>query len=148
MALIAAMGSEAAGLMAVLHGVAFPPGQAWSEAAIAAMLRMPGAFGLMAAEAEQPLGFALGRCIAGEAEVLTLAVLPAMRRRGLGRALLDALAAEASRRGAAALFLEVSAGNAAAQALYAGAGAVEVGRRRRYYSDGSDALVMRLPLPG
>jgi ribosomal-protein-alanine N-acetyltransferase len=56
---------------------------------------------------------------------------------------LDAVA----ERGAACLFLEVSEVNAPARALYARAGAEEVGRRRRYYSDGSDALVLRITLP-
>jgi ribosomal-protein-alanine N-acetyltransferase len=46
-------------------------------------------------------------------------------------------------RGAAAMFLEVSDRNLPARALYAAAGFAEVGRRRRYYADGSDALVLR-----
>jgi [ribosomal protein S18]-alanine N-acetyltransferase len=93
-----------------------------------------------------PAGFALGRVAANEAEVLTLAVRPAARRAGAGQALMRALMAQAARRGAGAMFLEVAAGNAAARALYAGLGAAEVGRRRRYYPDGADALVLRLAL--
>jgi len=88
----------------------------------------------------------MGRVAAGEAEVLTLAVHPAARRAGFGAALMRALMAEAARRGGSELFLEVSAGNAAARALYAGLGASVAGRRRRYYPDGSDALVLRLAL--
>jgi ribosomal-protein-alanine N-acetyltransferase len=57
-----------------------------------------------------------------------------------------ALMADAARRGAREMFLEVAEGNAAARALYAGLGAAEAGRRRRYYPDGSDALVLRLAL--
>jgi ribosomal-protein-alanine N-acetyltransferase len=57
-----------------------------------------------------------------------------------------ALMAESARRGAGELFLEVSAQNSAARALYGALGATEAGRRRRYYPDGSDALVLRLPL--
>lgn len=41
--------------------------------------------------------------------------------------------------------LEVRTGNAAARALYAGAGFAEVGRRRRYYTDGEDAVLMTRP---
>ncbi|WP_376087518.1 GNAT family N-acetyltransferase [Roseomonas sp. CCTCC AB2023176] len=100
---------------------------------------MPGAFGWV-----EEGGFVLARAVAGEAEVLTIAVLPERRRAGLGWSLLVAAVAEAGRRGAAALFLEVSEANAAARALYARAGAVEVGRRRRYYVDGTDALVLRI----
>jgi ribosomal protein S18 acetylase RimI-like enzyme len=59
-----------------------------------------------------------------------------------------ALLAEAAKRGAMDLFLEVAEPNLAARALYAGAGADEVGRRRRYYADGADALVLRLPVEG
>ncbi len=44
------------------------------------------------------------------------------------------------------MFLEVATDNAPALALYTAAGFVEVGRRRRYYAGGSDALVMRLVL--
>jgi ribosomal-protein-alanine N-acetyltransferase len=53
---------------------------------------------------------------------------------------------EAGRRGAGALFLEVAGANAAARALYARMGFRDVGRRRRYYADGTDALVMRAAL--
>jgi ribosomal-protein-alanine N-acetyltransferase len=44
------------------------------------------------------------------------------------------------------MFLEVSEANGAARALYAAAGFEEAGRRRRYYADGSDALVLRRAL--
>jgi ribosomal-protein-alanine N-acetyltransferase len=104
---------------------------------------------LLATHDGEPAGFVMGRVAAGEAEVLTLAVRPAVRRGGCGAALMRALMAEAARRGAQEMFLEVAEGNAAARALYAGLGGTEAGRRRRYYPDGSDALVLRLPLmPG
>jgi ribosomal-protein-alanine N-acetyltransferase len=112
------------------------------------MLGLPGHFGLLAARQDQPLGFALGRAQADQAEILTIAVRPGARGQGVGRALVNALLAEAAKRGALELFLEVAEPNAAARALYAGAGAKEVGRRRRYYADGADALVLRLPLEG
>lgn len=136
-------------LLASLHGECFPPADCWSAQAFGLLLELPGHFGLLAEAGGEPSGFALGRAMAGEAEVLTLAVRPAARRLGTGRALMRALGAVAAQRGAQTLFLEVSEGNAAARALYAGLGATEAGRRRRYYPDGSDALVLRLPLsPG
>ena len=92
------------------------------------------------------LGFASGRLLAGTAHVLRLTVVPALRRRGHGRALLGGLVDWAAGEGAAAVTLEVRAGNAAARALYAGAGLAEVGRRARYYPDGEDAVLMTLPL--
>lgn len=128
--------------LAVLHAGAFPPAEAWGADAIALMLGMPGAFGLWVPRE----GFVLARAAAGEAEILTLAVVPAARRRGLGGALLAGALAGAAARGAEAMFLEVAAGNAAALALYRGLDFTEVGRRRRYYPDGADALVLRRDL--
>lgn len=137
-------GAEAVPLMAELHAGAFDADERWGPVAIGTMLGMPGAFGLLAADAGAPLGFALGRVAADEAEVLTIAVRPDARRRGVARALLRALVDTAAGRGAVALFLEVSERNDAARALYAAFGAVQVGRRPRYYPDGSAALVLRL----
>lgn len=130
--------------MAALHACAFPPADRWGEEALRLMLEMPGAFGLLVAAGEEapPAGFILIRVAADEAEVLTLAVHPAARRQGLGLVLLETAMAAALAQGAARLFLEVSVANEGAQALYAAAGFTEAGRRRRYYPDGSDALVL------
>ena len=130
--------------MAELHASAFPPAERWGATAISAMLGLEGAFGLVAGA---PDGFILARAVAGEAEILTLAVAPEARRHGLGARLLEAALAGAAERGAACLFLEVSEANSPARSLYARAGAEEIGRRRRYYADGSDALVLRITLP-
>nr|WP_245215481.1 GNAT family N-acetyltransferase [Pararoseomonas baculiformis] len=130
-----------------MHGRAFAPAERWGAVAIRAMLGLEGAFGLVAPGSgpeDEPRGFILARAVAGEAEILTLAVDPACRRQGLGGSLLGACLAEVARRGAACLFLEVSEGNAPARALYGRAGAREVGRRRCYYADRSDALVLRI----
>ncbi|MBM3592953.1 MAG: ribosomal-protein-alanine N-acetyltransferase [Alphaproteobacteria bacterium] len=143
-ALIKPVGAEAAALLAEMHAESFPANQAWGVSAITLMLGLPGHFGLLAIQQDQPLGFALGRVQADQAEILTIAVRPPARGQGVGRALLDALLAEAANRGAMDLFLEVAEPNVAARALYTGAGADEVGRRRRYYADGADALVLRL----
>lgn len=124
--------------LAGLHASAFA--KAWDAAAIAALLATPGCFGF-AIDA----GFVLARAAGGEAEILTLAVRPADRGRGLGRILLRAAIAEAQRLGAATMFLEVGADNPAALALYAGLGFANVGMRKGYY-DGGDALVLSLPL--
>jgi [ribosomal protein S18]-alanine N-acetyltransferase len=147
-ALIEAVGAEAAALLSEMHAESFPANQAWGASAIALMLGLPGHFGLLAIQQDEPLGFALGRVQADQAEILTIAVRPGARGQGIGRALLNALLAEAAKRDAMDLFLEVAEPNMAARALYAGAGAKEVGRRRRYYADGADALVLRLPVEG
>jgi ribosomal-protein-alanine N-acetyltransferase len=112
------------------------------------MLELPGHFGLVAISQDQPLGFALARAQGPEAEIVTIAVRPGAHGQGYGRLLLASVMAEAARRGAVEIFLEVAEPNAAARALYAEAQAREVGRRPRYYADGSDALVLRIALAG
>jgi ribosomal-protein-alanine N-acetyltransferase len=138
-------------ILAAVHGRAFAKG--WSAADIAAFTGGPGGFALMVEEGERALGFILCRVMAGEAEVLTLAVDPAARRRGLGRALVDAALGAARMAGAEAMFLEVAHDNAPAIGLYQAAGFTTAGTRRGYYQRGpepaADALVMRRELgPG
>lgn len=124
--------------LAALHATCLPPAARWSAEAFAAALTDPACFLV----ATGPEGFALGRVVAGEAELLTLAVACDRRRAGLGRSLLDGFEGTARARGAADAFLEVAADNAPARALYLGAGWEEVGRRRGYYA-WVDAVVMR-----
>ena len=129
--------------LAALHAASFA--QAWDAAAIAALLGTPGTFAFHHQD-----GFVLARAAGGEAEILTLAVAPAARGRGLGRGLLRAAITQAQALGAQTMFLEVGADNPQALALYAGLGFAKVGTRKGYYSSvsgGSDALVLRLPLP-
>jgi ribosomal-protein-alanine N-acetyltransferase len=91
------------------------------------------------------LGYA-GLLVPGpEADVQTVAVAPAARRRGLGGVLVDALIAQASDRGSTSLLLEVRADNQPAVALYRSRGFEQIAIRRRYYQpEDVDALVMRL----
>jgi ribosomal-protein-alanine N-acetyltransferase len=130
--------------LATIHAAAFPPREAWGEDAISLQLALPGVFGLI----DERGGMLLGRVAADQAEVLTLAVAPAVRRRGIAAGLLRGAKAEAAGRGAVYLFLEVSARNEAALALYRREGFTGLGRRRCYYPDGSDALVLRAELAG
>lgn len=126
--------------LAALHAACFP--DPWNAAAISALLVAPDTF----AYAHED-GFVLARAAGGEAEILTLAVAPAARGRGLGRRLLQAAIARARELGAETMFLEVGTENPAALALYAGLGFTKVGTRKGYYG-GGDALVLRLPLLG
>lgn len=120
--------------LAALHKACFR--DFWTVQAIAQLLATPGTFAFAGAQ-----GFVLARVAGDEAEILTIAVMPGAQRRGLGRALLAAAAAHAAGLGARRLFLEVSTANAAALALYRGAGFDEVSRRKAYYGD-QDALVL------
>ncbi len=125
--------------MAALHAQAFPEARAWPEAEIASLIAPPGFF--VASEA----GFAIGRVVAGEAELITIAVAPAQRGKGMGHALLSNFETKARTNGATRAFLEVAADNAPARALYAHAGWEEVGRRKGYYpriGGPVDALVL------
>lgn len=115
--------------MAAVYAAAFPLGRAWSADEIAAVVDGPGGFAVTG-----ETGFALGRAIAGEAELITIAVAPRARRNGIGRALLARFEAEARALRAEAAFLEVADDNAAALALYRGAGWQETGRRKGYYA--------------
>jgi ribosomal-protein-alanine N-acetyltransferase len=89
-------------------------------------------------------GFALARRAADEAEILTVAVEPAWRGRGVGRALMADAIRRAANEGAQTMFLEVDETNIAALALYHHLGFVKVGERPGYYrrSDGSRALAL------
>ena len=79
-----------------------------------------------------------------EAWVQNIAVRRDAQRRGIGRVLLEALLAEAARRGARSTLLEVAADNAPAQRLYATYGFEPIGIRRGYYQpSNTDALVMQ-----
>lgn len=131
-------------VLATLHAAAFA--HPWNDAALADLLAGPGVFAFAA-----PSGFVLARAAGGEAEILTLAVLPSARGKGLGRALMQAAAARAVTLGATNLFLEVGAENPAALALYTSLGLSRVGSRKGYYDSGSqergDALVLKAALP-
>jgi [ribosomal protein S18]-alanine N-acetyltransferase len=129
--------------LSALHGRCFTAPRPWTEAEFTGFLADPLAFLLVEGDA----GFLLGRAVAGEAELLTLAVAPEARRLGLGRKLVSRFLYQARLRGADSAFLEVAEDNAPARALYARAGFQTAGRRRGYYpgADGRavDALVLR-----
>lgn len=130
--------------LAALHAQCFTVPRPWSAAEFAAFLASPHVVLLTA-----PQGFALGRVIADEAELLTIAVAPDERRRGTGRALLAALLTAVAERGAKTIFLEVSVENESAIALYRSAGFADSGRRKAYYRDADraiDALVLQRPV--
>jgi ribosomal-protein-alanine N-acetyltransferase len=129
-------------VMSVIHRTAFPPAESWSRDVILLQLEMRATFGLISSLG----GMILSRVAADEAEILTLAVDPAQRRRGLGSALLRAAMERAADLGATSMFLEVAVTNHAARALYMLHGFTEAGLRRRYYSDGTDALILRCTL--
>jgi ribosomal-protein-alanine N-acetyltransferase len=134
-------------ILARLHAASFA--DAWSAEWIGGLLAQAGTFACLT-DGEDG-GFILARAAGGEAEVLTLAVMPAARRRGIGTNLMRAAAHQAHQMGAEAMFLEVGEANEAAKALYARLGFAEVARRRGYYSDKNggkgDAIILSVKLP-
>lgn len=128
--------------MAATHARAFAgSGRAWSTAEFRTLLQNDNVFCHGDARA-----FALGRVVADEAEILTLATDPAHRRTGLGRACLRAFEVQATARGATTAFLEVAEDNAPARALYHAAHYTEAGRRMGYYTSANGSAVDALVL--
>ncbi len=84
--------------------------------------------------------------VVDEAHINTLAVHPDWRRRGVGERLLVLLLGEARRLGAQTATLEVRVSNLSAQQLYRKYHFEEAGRRKHYYRDGEDALLMTTKL--
>ncbi|RFD19967.1 ribosomal-protein-alanine N-acetyltransferase [Komagataeibacter melaceti] len=145
-AIPATVANACALLLARIHAAAFPVSHQWDAKAMETLLAMPGVSVLLAdetAEGGDAPGFIMVRVMADEAEILTFAVTPAVRRRGIGRDLLARSMAEMARAGVQTVFLEVARDNAPALALYHSAGFEQVGLRRNYYPDGMDACVMR-----
>jgi [ribosomal protein S18]-alanine N-acetyltransferase len=116
---------------AAVHAGCFE--SAWNEAAMAEILTMPGSFGALALVGDQPVGLVIVLAVATEAEILTLAVLPKFRRRGMASRLLAWAINRLSGSGSQRLLLEVAEDNVAARALYGKLGFAQVGHRPSYY---------------
>jgi [ribosomal protein S18]-alanine N-acetyltransferase len=118
----------------------------WSADAFEELLRSPFGRALVAERLGE--GYLVARAVAGEGEILNLAVAPEARRQGLGALLLESGLGALIEAGAREVFLEVREGNASAQALYQRRGFRPIGRRARYYRNPvEDAIVLRLALP-
>lgn len=127
---------------------------AWTDGEIGQLLQRKGVLGFVArrsGRAGAPVnGFVLLRIAADEAEILTIAVAGSLRRRGIGRALMDSALRYLHAERIASLFLEVSWDNAAAIALYRRLGFRQVAIRPDYYAEAggqrAEAIVMRCDL--
>ena len=130
--------------LAVIHGECFGQGQGWDAPAIQAMLAIKGTAAFVAAGYT---GFGLLRALEGDAEILTLAVLPQYRKRGIGEAITASMQQWARHQGTERMFLEVRESNEAAQALYQKMGFAVISLRKEYYrnTDGpyESAIVMQ-----
>jgi ribosomal-protein-alanine N-acetyltransferase len=144
------IGAERSAECAAIHATSFA--YPWQEADFEQLFVASGtvADGAIDAKEEHLAGFVLSRVAAGEAEILTIAVAPEWRRRGIASSLLSPHMAGLATIGVGRLFLEVDAENSAARALYARFGFEEVGERKAYYRAAdartAGALVMRRDL--
>ena len=144
------IGAERSAECAAIHATSFA--YPWQEADFEQLFVASGTFadGAIEAKEEHLAGFVLSRVAAGEAEILTIAVAPVWRRRGIATSLLTPHMAGLAAIRVDRLFLEVEAENSAARALYARFGFEEVGERKAYYRTKgarlAGALVMRRDL--
>ncbi len=140
MILRAATGGDAV-RVAGLERSLFGP-DAWPLPAVVTELSGDDRFAVVAVAGGELLGYAVTMRAGDVVDLQRIGVHPSRRREGIARALLAAAVERAGDDGAHRMLLEVSADNASAIAFYATEGFVEIDRRRRYYRDGSDALVL------
>ena len=156
-----AANADDAAVLATVHASAFDAG-GWSAESVARMLAVAGTQAMLALappvdaaaapnaatgeEREVPCGMIMGRLLGEDGEILTLAVHPHFRRRGIGTRLLASLMAGMAMQGAARIILEVAQDNVAAISLYERLRFEVMGRRPKYYTSGRaqpvDALLM------
>lgn len=134
--------------LAHLHGASFARG--WGEAEFETMLSERNTLVHRLRLGRKIIGFAVSRIGADEAEILSVAVDPSYRGRGLSRTLLMTHLGHLAGRGVRTIFLEVDENNLPARRLYDRGGFVVVGRRERYYKQVNgeqlNALLMRRDL--
>lgn len=134
--------------MARIHTAAFTMQRPWSEAEFADLCDSPLVFHISTA----PMCFALGRIIAGDAELLTIATHPEAQQQGHAKTCLHAFLDHCRAKQCESVFLEVEEKNTAALALYTKAGFHITGKRAGYYrrptGERSDAILMAKHLKG
>ena len=105
----------------------------WSLESLELMLTEQ-ASALVALEDGRVLGYVGMMCVLDEGQIINVAVHPDVRRRGVGRRLMEAAEAYAKERGIVFLSLEVRESNIAARSLYSSLGWEEKGIRKGFYS--------------
>ena len=116
----------------------------WSEKSIASELHNPLSLWLAALENDTLIGYVGSQTCLDETDMMNVAVSPLYRRRGVAKALIDALTQQLKERGSRCLTLEVRASNAPAIALYSSMGFQKIGLRKNYYRNPKeDALILR-----
>ena len=117
-------------------------GESWSYGTIADSFENQTYYMVVAEEGGEIVGYGCISSVCETCDLENVLVAEEYRNSGVGSAIMAALVAEAEKRGAEKIFLEVRVSNAAAMRLYLHFGFVGVHARTRYYSDGEDCLVM------
>jgi len=140
--MVVAVGAASLNILAALHAASFEDvgDDPWDAVAFARMIAMPGCTALLVCvpgdkpKALVPVGFAVFRVAADEAELLTIGVLPGARRKGAAESVMRHIERSAVAGGARHLILEVAQDNMAARQFYLRLGFKQVGQRPDYYS--------------
>ena len=115
----------------------------WTENGLREELELENNLFLAAVEEDAVVGYVGCQTVLDEGYITNVAVSPAHRRKGVAARLLTELRIKAEEKGLSFVTLEVRASNEPAIALYRGAGYVEVGVRRNFYTNPKeDALLM------
>lgn len=130
--------------IASLHAVSFRRG--WSEDEVEALLIDRTVLAHRARLGRHFAGFILSRRAADESEILSVAIAPRRRGRGIARRMLDLHLRRLAGLGIRTVFLEVDETNESARRLYARAGFREVGRRAGYYPKADSSAVAAVVL--
>lgn len=139
--------ADAVAATEILRGA--PEASQWTEWGLKELLGWQGVVALVSEGDRKVIGFIIGRHVAGEAEILNLAVMAAKRRKGQGRALLMAAMDEFRARQVSRVFLEVRESNGTGTAFYEKHGFSKKGRRAGYYHDPDEAaIVMDIKVAG
>lgn len=143
------LGVDSAALLAELHRETFAEAAAdiWDEADFSSILALPTTHALAAVDVQgAPIGFTVFSRVADESEILTLGVVPARRKAGVGHLLVAAVINRARHKGVRSIFLEVREDNEAALLLYRHHRFIITGRRKAYYRRATggfvDAVIM------
>ncbi len=118
-------------------------GESWSFGAIASAFENPSYGMFVAEEGGEVIGYGCACTTVDTSDLENVLVAEEYRNSGVGKAVLNAVIADAKERGAEKMFLEVRVSNSSALKLYLSCGFVGVYARTRYYSDGEDCLVMQ-----
>ncbi|HEX8960803.1 MAG TPA: ribosomal protein S18-alanine N-acetyltransferase [Geobacteraceae bacterium] len=117
----------------------------WSRTHFLDELNSPHSFPMVALDEDGAvIGYICPMLVLDEGHILNVAVRKQWRRQGIGELLVEKVIGECRDRKAAFISLEVRPSNSGAIALYERLGFFETGRRKRYYENGEDAILMEL----